>query len=76
VANRKIILLKFPSRLEFKNNASDIPFLPVPVITYGRTWLDAILYYAENLEIIYFVVNELCRDNASSVAILQEIYYD
>jgi hypothetical protein len=61
VGNRRIILLKFPAGLEFKINASDIPFLLVPVITYGRTWLDAIVYYAEKFEIICSVVNELCR---------------
>jgi hypothetical protein len=76
VANRKIILVKFPARLEFENSASDISFLPVVMITYGRTWLYAIVYYAGNFEINCFVVNELRRDNASFVAILQEIFND
>jgi hypothetical protein len=35
-----------------------------------------IVYYAENLEISCSVVNELDRDNASSITILQDIFKD
>jgi hypothetical protein len=39
-----------------------------------ESWLDAIVYYAENSEIFSSVVNELDRDNVSSVSILQDIF--
>jgi hypothetical protein len=76
VANRKKILVKSPARTElFKNKAPDT-LLPTPVITHWGTWLDAIVYYAENFKIFCSVVNELERDDASSVALLQDIFKD
>jgi hypothetical protein len=71
VANGKKIFVISPTRIElFKNKASDTPLPPNPVITRWGTWLDAIVYYAENLEIVCSIVNELYRDDTFAITIL------
>jgi hypothetical protein len=40
------------------------------------TWMDATLYYAENFELFYSVVSDLDKDDASCIAMLQEMFND
>jgi hypothetical protein len=78
VANVKKIFMKSPTRIElFKIEVPDTQLPPTPIITHWGMWLlDVIVYHAENFEIFYSVINELYRDDASSVAILQDIFKD
>jgi hypothetical protein len=47
----KKFFVKSPDRREFLNNKTpDTPYPPTPVITLWHTWLDAIVYYAENFK--------------------------
>jgi hypothetical protein len=57
----------------FKINAPDTPS---PERTHLGTWLDSIVYYAENFQVVCSAVSELDKGDASSVAILQEIFSD
>jgi hypothetical protein len=60
VANGKKIFVKFPARIElFKKKAPETPLPPMPVITHWETWLDSIVYYAENIKNFCSVVKEL-----------------
>jgi hypothetical protein len=75
VANGKKIFVKSLARKElYKNKAPDTPLPPIAVIIRWGTWLDAIVYFAENSEIFSSVVSEIDRDDASSVSILQDIF--
>jgi hypothetical protein len=76
VDNGKKIFVKSPARREqfFKNKAPDTSFPPTPEITRWGTWFVAIVYYAENFEIICSVINELDSDDAFLVATLQDIF--
>jgi hypothetical protein len=66
-----------PSRREVhKNKAPDTPFTTVPVITLWGTGFDATVYYAENFKTYCSLVNRFCRDDVSSIGILQEISND
>jgi hypothetical protein len=38
--------------------------------------MDATVYYAENFELFYSVVSDLDRDDASCIAMLQEMFND
>ena len=67
--------MKSPSRVKiFKTRAPNTPLPPTPVITRWGTWVDAVKYYATNFELVYSVVNELDREDASSIAILQDVF--
>ena len=75
IANTKKVFVKSPSRVKiFKTRAPNTPLPPTPVITRWGTWVDAVKYYATNFELVYFVVNELDREDASSIAILQDVF--
>jgi hypothetical protein len=52
------------------------PAPPTPGIIRLGTWLGAIVCYAESFEIFCSLVNELDKDDASSVATLQDVYKD
>jgi hypothetical protein len=68
---------KSPARTQlFRNKAPGTPLPPTRVNTHWGIWLDAIVYYAENFEIFSTVVNELDRDDASSIAIFQGTFKD
>jgi hypothetical protein len=57
----------------FRNKAPDTLYLPTPIVTCWGTWLDAVVYCAENLEIFCSVMNEFDRDDVFSFVILQDI---
>jgi hypothetical protein len=78
LANGKKMFVTAPARIEVvKNEAPDAhPPPQTPVITLWGTWSDATVYYTEKFEMICFVANELIRDGASSVGLLQEVFND
>jgi hypothetical protein len=58
VPNGKKIFVNSPVTTQlFKNKATDTPLTPTAVITCWGTWLDATVYYAENLEIFCSAAN-------------------
>jgi hypothetical protein len=67
----KKLFLKPPAMIElFKINAPDTPSQRL------GTWLDSSVCYAENFQIVCSAVSDLDRGDASSIAILQEIFSD
>jgi hypothetical protein len=77
VANGKKIFVKLPAKIQlFKDKSPYTPLPPTPVFTCWGTWMVATVYYAENFLNLFSVIHELDRDNASSIAILQDIFKD
>ena len=75
IANANKVFVKSPSRVKiFKTRASNTPLPPTTVITRWGTWVNAVKYYATNFKLVYSVVNELDREDASSIAILQDLF--
>jgi hypothetical protein len=69
VGNRKKSFVKLPARTElFNNKAPDTPFPPTPNTLRNLVGC--------HFDICCSVVNELERDDALSVAILQKIFND
>ena len=74
VSNGKKIFRKSPSRLTmFRKLASGAPLPPQPVLTRWGTWLDAAIYYAENLHAFSQVVNRLHADEAECIGVTQKL---
>lgn len=68
ISNIKKIFRKAPSRLLlFKTIAPGLPLPPAPVITRWGTWINAAIYYCENFELIFNIVNELDSEDAISI---------
>lgn len=77
VSNGKKVFIKSPKRIDiFNQKCPGIPLPPAPVVTRWGTWLDAVEYYAQNFEQFVSVVNDLDKDEASSIEILQELLKD
>ena len=77
VSNGKNFFLKSPSRIDlFREKNPDLPLPPAPVITRWGTWLSAVLYYGTNFESFASVVNELNKNDASSIEIVQDLLKD
>ena len=74
ISNTKKIFLKSPTRIQlFKEMAPELALPPQPVLTRWGTWLSAALYYASNFNKIQTIVNELCDDDASSIAVVEKL---
>lgn len=74
ISNTKKIFLKSPNRIQlFKEMAPELALPPQPVLTRWGTWLSAALYYASNFNKIQTIVNALCDDDASSIAIVKKL---
>lgn len=58
-SNIKKIFRKAPSHLLFfKTEVPNLPLPPEPVLTRWGTWINAAIYYCENFEIIFNIVNK------------------
>jgi hypothetical protein len=54
VANGREIFVELLARIElFKKKGLDTSLPQTPVISCWETWLDAIVYYAENCEVFF-----------------------
>lgn len=74
IANVKKVFLKAPSRVDiFKECHPELPLPPEPVITRWGTWLDAVIYYANNYEKVLEVLDALNNEDAQSIKIAQEV---
>lgn len=69
VSTGKNIFLKGPNRVQkFREIAGDLALPPSPVITRWGTWLDAVKYYATNLEVFTNVVSELDESESKAIS--------
>lgn len=77
ISNMKKVFSKAPSRIAlFRQTLPGVPLPPEPVITRWGTWIEAVLYYAEHLEEIAPVFNEIPADSAACVAAVKELLGD
>lgn len=77
ISSTKKVFLKAPSRvLAWKNANSDIPLPPDPVITRWGTWLNAAIYYANNLSAVRKVVFSFDPNDAGSIYECQDTLED
>ena len=75
IANVKNIYKKSPKRiLNFKKVAPNLSLPPKPIITRWGTWVQAAIYYANNLEIIQKIINSLNPEEAVSINIVQKLF--
>ncbi|XP_050540377.1 uncharacterized protein LOC126905022 [Daktulosphaira vitifoliae] len=59
---------KAPYRIAlFKSIAPEIRLPPEPILTRWGTWLEAAIYYCENFQIIYSVINALDENDADCI---------
>jgi len=60
--------LKAPSRtIIFRNIAPNLELPPQPILTRRGTWLNAALYYCDNLEIIKEILLQLNSEDSISI---------
>jgi len=69
ISSTKKVFCKAPNRVRlFRTIAPDIPLPPQPILTRWGTWLNAAEYYADNFDTILAVLDQLCDDDAASIA--------
>ena len=73
VKNGKKIFLKSPLRITEWRTATNLGLPPQAVITRWGTWLNAVLWYNEHIDIFEVVVNSLNPDDAQSIEDCQEV---
>lgn len=77
VINIKEMFLKSPSHVEiFKNESPNIPIPPTPLAAYPGTWVEAAIYYADNLKCIQNVVNKLKKDETLFISNNMKILFE
>lgn len=77
IANVKKVFLKAPSRVAiFKDIAPQVALPPQPITTRWGTWIEAVCYYANNLEMIRNVLDALDEDDAMSIKISKNLVND
>ena len=70
ISTVKKIFVKSPSRvLKFKEMCPSLLLPPKPIITRWGTWLNAALYYAENLHVIKDFINSLDPNESFSIKV-------
>lgn len=74
ISHGKKIFLKAPSRVQiFNEKFPGIPLPPEPIITRWGTWLNAVKYYAQNIEKFGEVVKELDDSDSISIKSVKEL---
>jgi hypothetical protein len=73
ICNMKKIFLKAALREEFKEGTSSMPLPSQPVLAHWGMWLDAVMYYCENLSTISKTLNALDSNAAWSIKLLKEL---
>ena len=77
VSNGKKVFVKAPTRIDlFKNKNPNISLPPTPTVIRWGTWLSAVVYYADNFDTFKSVMDELDKDDASSIEIVQNLLSD
>lgn len=68
IANCKKVFKKAPTRVEiFKIEAPGICLPPDPIVTRWGSWINAAIYYCENLNTVRRVIEKLDEDDAVSI---------
>jgi len=68
IINVKKSFLKSPSRIQlYKEMLLGLPLPPEPVITRLGTWIEAVIFNANNYEGIKSVIEKLNNDSSASV---------
>ena len=66
------MFVKSPITIDlFKNKNPNLPLPLSPIVIHWGTWLSTVLYYADNLIVFKSVVDEVDKDDASLIEILQ-----
>lgn len=74
VSSMKKIFLKAPGRVTaFREQYPGLKLPPKPVLTRWGTWLDSVLYYAENFNKIAAFVKTLDEDDAVAIKTVQRL---
>lgn len=74
VSECKKIFLKAPSRITiYKERCPHLPLPPAPVITRWGTWIEAVIFYADNYVALESAVNEL-ENTAKSVERCKKLF--
>jgi len=74
ISNVKKVFLKSPYRIAyFKNEAPELPLPPEPILTRWGTWINAAIYYCENIKQIRSIGNQLNPDDAISIQMAQDV---
>lgn len=77
ISSGKKIFLKAPVRVAvYKEMCPDLPLPPEPILTRWGTWLNAALFYAQNLDAIKKVINTLDSDDSAAVFVAKEMLSD
>lgn len=77
IARVKMVFVKFPlRRAKYRDDCPDLPLPPEPVLTCCGTWLEAAIFYADNLPAIKGVVNGFNLEEAKSIEECQKIFID
>lgn len=74
ISSCKECFLKAPKRKQiFKAMAVSTPLPPSPIVTRWGEWLNAEVYYADNIKLIATVVNSFNAEDAQSIENCQDI---
>lgn len=68
ISSTKKVFLKAPSRVQaYKERLPNVALPPEPILTRWGTWLEAVLFYAENFEAIKEVIGTFDRSDAIAI---------
>jgi len=74
IFNIKKVFLKCPSHIEiFRKVLPNISLPPQPIITRWGTWINAAIYYCENIQNIRNIIEQFDTDNAVSILQAKEV---
>lgn len=74
ISSIKKVFLKCPSRIEiFRKVLPNINLPPQPIITRWGTWINAAIYYCENIQKIRNVIEQFDTDDAVSILQAKEV---
>ena len=75
VSNVKKVFVKAPSRVRlFRELAKIFPLPPQPVIGRWGSWLEAVSYYAENLNEVKAVIDSIQPEDAAAICVSQKCF--
>ena len=74
ISSVKKIFSKAPLRIEkYREKLVNIPLPPEPILTRWGTWIEAVLFYADNFADIKEVVESFNSENAASIASAKDV---
>ena len=76
VSNGRKVLNLLGELIFLKTKILTFHLPPAPIVTRWRAWLSSVLYYANDFDSVKSVVDELDKDDAQSIEILQNLLKD